>query len=395
MALDVTTRSAEHERLLALAAETMPGGSLGVLPPAGRGPARRPRGARQQALRRRRPRVRRLHPRVRADADRARPPGRCRGGDGPDRARHDLLPADRADDSARRAGLRRSPAPTRSGSSAPATRRSRSPCGSPAPSPAATRSSSSRAAFTASGITPSTRSSPKGDADFPRPTPSRPASRRCSTRRCWSRRSTTSRRQGGSSPSTPASLPPSSSSRSSARSCRSRGFLQGVRQVTRDHGIPMMLDEVVTGFRLAWGGAQEYYEVECDLASYGKAVSGGYPLAASPAAPTSWRSATRVAPRTRTTSRSAARSPATRSRRQPASRPWPCWSSRAPTTGSAPSASSLRAGWSRSGRRVGLPLQAPGEHAVFQPLISEHEVTDAAHTREAGRRERRTRSGWS
>ena len=58
------------------------------------------------------------------------------------------------------------------------------------------------------------------------------------------------------------------------------GFLQGVRQITRDHGIPMVLDEVVTGFRLAWGGAQEYYEVECDLASYGKAVSGGYPLAA-------------------------------------------------------------------------------------------------------------------
>jgi glutamate-1-semialdehyde 2,1-aminomutase len=58
------------------------------------------------------------------------------------------------------------------------------------------------------------------------------------------------------------------------------GFLQGVRQITRDHGIPLVLDEVVTGFRLAPGGAQEYYEVECDLASYGKAVSGGYPLAA-------------------------------------------------------------------------------------------------------------------
>jgi glutamate-1-semialdehyde 2,1-aminomutase len=40
------------------------------------------------------------------------------------------------------------------------------------------------------------------------------------------------------------------------------------------------MDEVVTGFRLAWGGAQEYYDVVPDLVVYGKTISGGYPLSA-------------------------------------------------------------------------------------------------------------------
>ena len=43
------------------------------------------------------------------------------------------------------------------------------------------------------------------------------------------------------------------------------GFLQGLRDVTRQHGIPLIFDEVVTGFRLAYGGAQEYYGVVPDL----------------------------------------------------------------------------------------------------------------------------------
>ncbi|MEO8506254.1 MAG: aminotransferase class III-fold pyridoxal phosphate-dependent enzyme, partial [Betaproteobacteria bacterium] len=44
--------------------------------------------------------------------------------------------------------------------------------------------------------------------------------------------------------------------------------------------IVLIFDEIVTGFRIAWGGAQEKYGVVPDLACYGKAVSGGYPLAA-------------------------------------------------------------------------------------------------------------------
>jgi glutamate-1-semialdehyde 2,1-aminomutase len=58
------------------------------------------------------------------------------------------------------------------------------------------------------------------------------------------------------------------------------GFLQGLRQVTQRFAIPLIFDEVVTGFRLAWGGAQEYYGVLPDLAAFGKIIGGGYPLSA-------------------------------------------------------------------------------------------------------------------
>ena len=58
------------------------------------------------------------------------------------------------------------------------------------------------------------------------------------------------------------------------------GFLEAVRDVTRRHGIVLIFDEVVTGFRIAWGGAQEKYGVVPDLATYGKAMSGGLPMAA-------------------------------------------------------------------------------------------------------------------
>jgi len=58
------------------------------------------------------------------------------------------------------------------------------------------------------------------------------------------------------------------------------GFLEALREATRRHGIVLVFDEIVTGFRIAWGGAQEKYGVVPDLACYGKAVSGGFPLAA-------------------------------------------------------------------------------------------------------------------
>ncbi len=58
------------------------------------------------------------------------------------------------------------------------------------------------------------------------------------------------------------------------------GFLEGLRQLTRQYGIVLVFDEVVTGFRLAWGGAQERYGVVPDLACYGKAMAGGYALSA-------------------------------------------------------------------------------------------------------------------
>jgi glutamate-1-semialdehyde 2,1-aminomutase len=57
------------------------------------------------------------------------------------------------------------------------------------------------------------------------------------------------------------------------------GFLEALRDVTRRHGIVLIFDEIVTGFRIAWGGAQERYGVVPDLATYGKAMAGGFPMA--------------------------------------------------------------------------------------------------------------------
>lgn len=58
------------------------------------------------------------------------------------------------------------------------------------------------------------------------------------------------------------------------------GFLSGLRAATQRHGIVLVFDEVVTGFRLAAGGAQEFYGVVPDLVAYGKALGGGFPLGA-------------------------------------------------------------------------------------------------------------------
>jgi glutamate-1-semialdehyde 2,1-aminomutase len=58
------------------------------------------------------------------------------------------------------------------------------------------------------------------------------------------------------------------------------GFLEGVRALASEANVPLIFDEVVTGFRLAYGGAQEYYGVVPDLVAYGKALGGGYPIGA-------------------------------------------------------------------------------------------------------------------
>jgi len=54
------------------------------------------------------------------------------------------------------------------------------------------------------------------------------------------------------------------------------GFLAALRGSCRRFGVVLIFDEVVTGFRFAWGGAQERYGVVPDLAAYGKAIAGGY-----------------------------------------------------------------------------------------------------------------------
>jgi glutamate-1-semialdehyde 2,1-aminomutase len=58
------------------------------------------------------------------------------------------------------------------------------------------------------------------------------------------------------------------------------GFLAGLRRVTAENGVVLIFDEVVTGFRFAYGGAQEYYGVVPDLCTLGKVIGGGFPLAA-------------------------------------------------------------------------------------------------------------------
>ena len=57
------------------------------------------------------------------------------------------------------------------------------------------------------------------------------------------------------------------------------GFLEGLREVTRRHGALLILDEVITGFRVAHGGAQELYGITPDLTCLGKIVGGGLPVA--------------------------------------------------------------------------------------------------------------------
>ncbi len=57
------------------------------------------------------------------------------------------------------------------------------------------------------------------------------------------------------------------------------GFLEALRDATRRLGIVLIFDEIVTGFRIAWGGAQERYGVVPDVATYGKAMAGGFPMA--------------------------------------------------------------------------------------------------------------------
>jgi glutamate-1-semialdehyde 2,1-aminomutase len=58
------------------------------------------------------------------------------------------------------------------------------------------------------------------------------------------------------------------------------GFLQGLREVCNEHGVVLIFDEVMTGFRVALGGAQDYYNVTPDLTTLGKVIGGGLPVGA-------------------------------------------------------------------------------------------------------------------
>ncbi|OPJ55966.1 glutamate-1-semialdehyde 2,1-aminomutase [Alkalithermobacter paradoxus] len=57
-------------------------------------------------------------------------------------------------------------------------------------------------------------------------------------------------------------------------------FLEGLRRITKEYGSILIFDEVITGFRLAFGGAQEYYNIEPDMTCFGKIIGGGLPVGA-------------------------------------------------------------------------------------------------------------------
>jgi glutamate-1-semialdehyde aminotransferase len=65
-----------------------------------------------------------------------------------------------------------------------------------------------------------------------------------------------------------------------ARDAPEPGFLEGMLELAHGHGALLILDEIVTGFRLARGGAQEHYGVRPDMAVFAKAIANGMPLAA-------------------------------------------------------------------------------------------------------------------
>jgi glutamate-1-semialdehyde 2,1-aminomutase len=58
------------------------------------------------------------------------------------------------------------------------------------------------------------------------------------------------------------------------------GFLEGLRRICNEKGIVLLFDEVITGFRVAYGGAQELYKIKADLTCLGKIIGGGLPVGA-------------------------------------------------------------------------------------------------------------------
>ena len=59
-----------------------------------------------------------------------------------------------------------------------------------------------------------------------------------------------------------------------------KGFLEGLRTLCDQHGTLLIFDEVITGFRLSLGGAQQYYNIKPDITTLGKIVGGGMPIGA-------------------------------------------------------------------------------------------------------------------
>ena len=59
-----------------------------------------------------------------------------------------------------------------------------------------------------------------------------------------------------------------------------KGFLEGLRKICDENDALLIFDEVITGFRLALGGAQEFFDVSADIVTFGKIIGGGFPVGA-------------------------------------------------------------------------------------------------------------------
>lgn len=59
-----------------------------------------------------------------------------------------------------------------------------------------------------------------------------------------------------------------------------KNFLQHMRKITKQHGIPLIFDEIITGFRMGLGGAQEYFAIKPDITTLGKSLSNGFVISA-------------------------------------------------------------------------------------------------------------------
>ncbi|MFN8522689.1 MAG: aminotransferase class III-fold pyridoxal phosphate-dependent enzyme [Chloroflexota bacterium] len=154
------------------------------------------------------------------------------------------------------------------------------------------------------------------------------------------------------------------------------GFLERVAETARQHDVLVVFDEVVTGYRLAWGGAQEYYGAPCDLAVYGKALSGGYNTSAiagrrdvmslcDPRGVAEGRFAIVSGTHAGNPIGTAAGVATLNELRRPGV------FERLHATGNR-----LRAEIMEAGRRLGVPLQTPGEGPAFMPIIGEHDPAD-------------------
>lgn len=152
------------------------------------------------------------------------------------------------------------------------------------------------------------------------------------------------------------------------------GFLEFLRDITRRYSIVLMFDEIVTGFRIAWGGAQEVYGVVPDLATYGKAMSGGLPLAALVGSPEVMSvldarrtERSRMVWATHTLSTNPVSAAAANAALDVLSQPGVF--EHLHRIGS-----KLRAGFKEAGARHGFTIQTPGEDAVFGVRFTERET---------------------